>query len=244
MSIEITNEDNMDLMARSQNNEFDLADCDPPYFSGPEKRGYYGNKISTHKVKRIDYPITDTWYLPSKDWYDEVCRVSKNQIIWGANYFEFIGKPFKTPRGNEINDFIKDNPIGWIIWDKCNGGSSFNDYELAWTSYDKPTVVFVFMWSGMMQGKSLTEGHIMQGNKSLNQKKIHPTEKPIILYDWVHLNYMEKGQKKLSTHVGSASDAISSLKFDIDFYGCEISKINYTNAIKRLDNHRAQIRMF
>ena len=168
-------------------------------------------------------------------------RVSKNQIIWGANYFDFIGEPFKTPRGKKIEDFIKENPTGWIIWDKCNGESTFNDYELAWTSFDRPTVVFVYMWNGMMQGKSLTEGHIMQGNKSLNEKKIHPTQKPVILYDWENLHYTKKGDKKLSTHLGAASDAISSLKFDIDFYACEISKINYTNAIKRLDQHRAQL---
>lgn len=233
----------MDLMARYGDNHFDLADCDPPYFSGPEKRGFYGKEFSTIGVQRINYPITKTWDIPTQEWFDEVKRVSKNQIIWGANYFEFIGKPFKTPRGKEIDDFIKENPVGWIIWDKCNGESTFNDYELAWTSFDRPTTLFVFMWKGMMQGKSITKGHIMQGNKSLNEKRIHPTQKPVMLYDWENLNYTKKGDKKLSTHLGSASDAISSLKFDIEFVGCESSKTHYENSIKRIDQYKSQLKL-
>ncbi len=234
----------MVLMARYENEFFDLADCDPPYFKGPEKRGFYGKKISTHNIKRKDYPITESWKLPNQKWFNEVLRVSKNQIIWGANYFNFIGKPFKTPRGNEIIKFIKENPKGWIIWDKCNGASTFNDYELAWTSFDRPTIIYKFMWNGMFQGKSMNEGHIMQGNKKKNQKKIHVTEKPIILYDWQFLNYTKPGDKVLSTHLGSGADAISSLNFDIDFYGAEISKVIFDLSIKRLKEYQSQLRMY
>jgi site-specific DNA-methyltransferase (adenine-specific) len=240
----ITNEDNMQLMARYPDNYFNLTDADPPYFSGPEKRKFYGNEVSKINVKRRDYPITATWNLPDEKWFNDVKRVSVNQIIWGANYFDFIGKPFKTPRGEEINKFIKENPKGWIIWDKCNGVSSFNDYELAWTSFDKPTVIYKFMWNGMLQGKSMLEGHIQQGNKKLNQKKIHPTEKPIQLYDWQFKNYTHDGDKVLSTHLGSMSDAISSLKFNIDFYGCEISKTHFDNGKKRLIQRQSQLTIF
>lgn len=231
-------------MARYPDGFFNLIDADPPYFNGPETRGYYGNKVSKTNVKRKNYPITDSWTLPNKEWFQEVKRVSKNQIIWGANYFDFIGKTFKTPRGEEINKFIKDYPKGWIIWDKCNGLSSFNDYELAWTSFDRPTIIYKFMWNGMMQGKSMLHGHIMQGNKSLNQKKIHPTEKPINLYDWQFNNYTNDGDRVLSTHLGSMSDAISSLNFNIDFYGCEISDIHFNNGIKRLEDFQRQLTLF
>jgi len=242
--INITHEDNMELMARYPDNYFNLTDADPPYFSGPEKRKFYGNEVSKTNIKRRDYPITSTWDLPDKKWFNEVKRVSINQIIWGANYFDFIGEPFKTPRREDLNEFIKKFPKGWIIWDKCNGGSSFNDYELAWTSFDIPTIIYKFMWNGMMQGKSMLHGHIAQGNKKLNQKKIHPTEKPIQLYDWQFKNYTNNGDRVLSTHLGSMSDAISSLKFNIDFYGCEISKTHFTNGKKRLDQHITQLRIF
>ncbi|SDX36019.1 DNA methyltransferase [Flavobacterium degerlachei] len=235
--------DNMNLMRKTANHFFDLAECDPPYFSGPEKRQFYGNKHSKINVKRKDYPITEKWILPTKEWFAEVKRVSKNQIIWGANYYDFIGTPFKTPRGIEINDFIKQNPTGWIIWDKCNGNSSFNDYELAWTSFDKPTLIFKYMWNGMLQGKSMHSGHIMQGNKKLNQKKIHPTEKPIILYDWQFKNYTAPGMKIFSSHLGSGSDALSSLKFDLIFYGAEIEEKHFTNAVDRIKKNVSQAKI-
>lgn len=242
--IQITNEDNMELMARYPDNYFDLADDDPPYFSGPNKRRYYGSKINKLNISRKDYDIIENWKVPGMEYFNEVKRVSKNQIIWGANYYEFIGTPFKTPRGEEIFKFIEENPTGWIIWDKCNGSSTFNDYELAWTSFENPTLIYKFLWNGMLQGKSMLEGHIMQGNKKLNQKKIHPTEKPIFLYDWIHFNYTSPGDKVLSNYVGSGSDAISATKFDIDFIGAELDKNIYNKCLKRLSQHQSQLKMF
>jgi len=239
--IYLHNIDNMNFYQQVNNKFFDLVEADPPYFSGPEKRKFYGNKVSKINVKRRDYPITSTWNLPDKKWFDEMKRISRNQIIWGANYFEFLCVPFKTPRRDEIHKFIKENPVGWIIWDKCNGSSSFNNYELAWTSFNRPTVIFKFMWNGMMQGKSLNEGHIQQGNKKLNQKRIHPTEKPIFLYDWQFNEFTCAGQKIYSPYGGSFSDAISASKFDIDFYGCEIDKTIFDKAIKRFKQHQSQL---
>tara|TARA_B100000378_G_scaffold236018_1_gene202718 strand:- start:23215 stop:23949 length:735 start_codon:yes stop_codon:yes gene_type:complete len=242
--MEITCEDNMELMARYPDGYFDLSNDDPPYFKGPNKRNYYGNRVNKINIRRKDYDIIEKWDIPNQSYFDEVKRVSKNQIIWGANYFDFIGQPFKTPRGKEINSFIEKNPIGWIIWDKCNGASSFNDYELAWTSFDRPTVIYRFMWNGMLQGKSMNQGHIMQGNKALNQKRIHPTEKPIILYDWINFNYTEPGYKVLSNFVGSGADAISSLKFDIQFIGAELNKKIYDKALRRLKPYQQQLQLF
>jgi len=240
MSINITNEDNMDLMSRYPDKYFDLLNDDPPYFSGPNKRRFYGCKVNKLNIKRKDYDVIDNWSVPDQNYFEEAKRLSKNQIIWGANYYDFIGEPFKTPRGQDIYKWIKENPIGWIIWDKCNGSSSFNDYELAWTSFDIPTYIYKFMWNGMLQGKSMLEGHIMQGDKSLNQKKIHPTEKPIPLYDFIHNKYTEPGFKVLSNYVGSGADAISSLKFDIEFYGAEYDKTIYQKMMRRLSEHQAQ----
>jgi len=226
------------------NKYFNLVSADPPYFSGPEKRGYYGSEVSRTKIKRRMYPVTEAWELPTEEWFTEMKRVSENQIIWGANYFDFIGKPFKTPRGKDIYQFIAENPRGWIIWDKCNGSNSFNDYELAWTSFDRPTVIYKFMWNGMMQGKSVKHGHIHQGNKKLNQRRIHPTEKPIFLYDWQFENYTYPGDKVFSPYGGSFSDALSALKFDIDFHGCELSKVIYDKAMYRFKNYEYQLELF
>ena len=94
------------------NGEYHLAHVDPPYFSGPEKRGHNGKKVSTTNIKRVDYAKTDTWQIPTEEYFNELFRVSKNQIIWGANYFTFKNvTPFKTPRRSEIEQFIKDNPV-------------------------------------------------------------------------------------------------------------------------------------
>lgn len=223
---------------------FKLAPVDPPYFSGPEKRQYYGQKISNKGVKRIDYPVTETWEIPGDDYFEELFRVSEQQIIWGANYFTFKDIiPFKTPRRNEITDFIKKYPTGWIIWDKCNGDSSFNDFELAWTSFNEPTRVYQYMWNGMMQGKSISEGHIMQGNKKLNEKKIHPTQKPVNLYKWLLREYANEGDNILDTHVGSASSRLASYDLGFDFVGFEINPIHFANQEKRYKEHISQQRM-
>lgn len=245
--------DNMKFMPQFEDNFFDLAPVDPPYFSGPEKRNYYGNSTGRSKhsktgdiqvIKRVRYPITKKWIVPGSDFRDELKRVSKNQIIWGANYYDFIVKPFKTPRGDEINDFIKKHPRGWIIWDKCNGTSSFNDYELAWTSFDIPTTTFKYMWNGMMQGKSIKEGDVQQGNKKLNEKKIHPTQKPIILYKWILNKFAENGSRILDTHMGSQNSRIASFQMGFDYWGCEIDPIHFSNGCNRFNTHTAQQTLF
>lgn len=234
-----TNENAMSLMARYGNKHFDLAPVDPPYFSGPEKREYYGSEISTQKVRRRKYGINkENWQLPDMKYFNELKRVSENQIIWGANYFDFIGTPFDTPRGDDIHKFIEENPIGWIVWDKCNGKSSFNDYELAWTSFDRPTVIFKYMWNGMMQGKSAKEGHIQQGNKKKNEIRIHPTQKPVILYKWILVQYAKPGDIILDTHLGSGSIAIACLDYGFDLTSCDIDKPTFLKAQERIKKHQ------
>jgi len=206
----------MDLMAQCPDNYFELAIVDPPYFSGPEKRGYYGRKVSPIGVKRV-YHKSDNWEIPNERYFKELFRVSKNQIIWGCNYFNY---KFLTS--------------GRIIWDKCNGKSSFSDCEIAYCSLHNSVRMVRYMWNGMMQGKSIEEGHIAQGNKKLNEKRIHPTQKPILLYKWLLERYANPGDKILDTHVGSASSLIACKELGFDFMGCEIDTYYYDAACERM----------
>jgi len=151
-------------------------------------------------------------------------RVSKNQIIWGVQYFDY---PF-TP--------------GRIVWDKCiNGSTNFSDCEIAFCSLHNNTRLFRYMWNGMMQGKSMNEGHIMQGNKKLNEKRIHPTQKPVILYEWLLSRYAKSGDIILDTHVGSASSLIACHKLGFDFVGTEIDEYYYNNALERMKEYQKVI---
>jgi site-specific DNA-methyltransferase (adenine-specific) len=203
---------------------FDLCIADPPYFSGPEKRKYYGKAVATNGVKRPDYGITTTWEIPTGEDFLSLERVSKNQIIWGANYFSRHVEPHKTPRRAGLQEWLDAHPVGWIVWDKCNGVSSFNDFELAWTSFDRPTQVFRFMWNGMQQGLNFRSGHVMQGNKSLNEKRIHPTQKPVALYEWLFTEYADPGQKILDPYLGSGSIRIAAEKFGVNLIAYESDK--------------------
>lgn len=209
-------------MKQFKDKEFDLAIVDPPYFSGPEKRKFYGNEVSPIKVKRRDYPIDEIWDVPDETYFKELIRVSKHQIIWGCNYYNYDFGP------------------GRIIWDKVNGESSFSCAEIAYCSLHDSVRMFRFMWNGMMQGKSISEGHIMQGNKKLNEKRIHQTQKPVELYRWLMSTYAKKGFKLLSTHVGSGSDRIAADDLGFDFVGFEISKVHHENQEKRYQEHISQ----
>ncbi len=225
--ININLRDCMPAMAEMKDNQYDLAIVDPPYFSGPEKMQYYGQKVSSKGVKRTSYkPLENSWSVPMKDYFDELTRVSKNQIIWGINYFQF------SPGS------------GRIIWDKCNANSSYSDCEIASISSIESTRMFRFMWNGMMQGKSATEGHIQQGNKKICEKRIHPTQKPVILYKWLLDKFAKPGMKILDTHGGSMSIAIAchDLGFDLDLF--EIDENYHAAGLKRFDDHVAQLNLF
>lgn len=217
--------DCMDYLSKFPDKYFELAIVDPPYFSGPEKRKYYGRKISPIGVKKIYRPSSD-WKIPNKEYFDELKRVSKNQIIWGCNYFDYQFGP------------------GRIIWDKCNAGSDFSDCEIAYCSLHDSVRLFRYMWSGMFQGKSICEGWIQQGNKKLNEKRIHPTQKPIALYEWLLTKYAKPGDKILDTHVGSASSLIACHDLGFDYIGFEKDKYYYEAAVKRLNEHKAQVNIF
>lgn len=217
--------DCMDYMLQFPDNYFDIAVVDPPYFSGPERREYYGRKISPIGVQRHYKPSAE-WEVPGKVYFDELVRISKHQIVWGCNYFDYHFGP------------------GRIVWDKCNGESSFSDCEIAYCSLHDSVRLFRYMWNGMMQGKSIAEGHIQQGNKRLNEKRIHPTQKPINLYRWIIQKYIKEGWKVLDTHVGSASSLIAYEECGIEYVGFEKDVHNYELASKRLQESRAQLTIF
>lgn len=198
---------------------FDLAIVDPPYFSGPERRNYYGSKVSPIGVQRL-YVTLDVWKVPGEEYFRELMRVSKHQIIWGCNYFNWSFPP------------------GRIVWDKCNGNNCFSDCEIAFCSLHNSTRLFRYMWNGMFQGKNIAEGWVQQGNKKLNEKRIHPTQKPIILYRWLIQKYVKPGWKILDTHVGSASSLIALEEAGIPYVGFEIEPFMYQISKQRLEEVR------
>jgi site-specific DNA-methyltransferase (adenine-specific) len=219
----------MEGMKQFPDKYFDLAIVDPPY--GDVKAGGYMNGKSAGGVgphPKYHYAI---WKQekPKPEYFKELFRVSKNQIIWGGNYFAV-----------EIG---KDSPC-WIIWDKCNGNTKWADCELAWTSFNTAARMFRFMWNGMLQGKSISEGHLMQGNKSLNEIRIHPTQKPVKLYEWILSEYAHSGDIILDTHVGSASSLVACYQRGFNYVGFENDLDYFQSASERLEVERSQVTMF
>lgn len=131
-----------------------------------------------------------------------------------------------------------------IVWDKCNDGSDQSDAEVAYCSLARRVDIFRYMWRGMFQGKSIIEGTIQQGNKKLNEKRFHPTQKPVNLYRWICHKYLQKGMKILDTHVGSASSLIAYEEYGLEYVGYEINKDYYDSAQKRLNEFRLQLTLF
>lgn len=143
----VYNSDCMPAMHDYPDKHFDLAVVDPPYFSGPERRKYYGSEVSTRKVRRREYHVAERWQVPGPEYFKELERISKRYIVWGCNYYDYVFAP------------------GRIVWDKCNGSSTFSDCELAATNCHESVRLFRYMWNGMMQGKSVEEGDVARGNK-------------------------------------------------------------------------------
>lgn len=214
------NMDCMDGMKEFPDKYFELAIVDPPYFSGPERRGYYGRRKSPIGVQRI-YKKMGSWEVPSQEYFEELVRVSQNQIVWGCNYFTY------------------NFPPGRIVWDKCNGKSSFSDCEIAYCSFHDSVRLVRYMWNGMFQGKSIEQGDIQQGNKKLNEKRIHPTQKPVNLYRWILQKYAILSEWKiLDTHVGSASSLIAFAENRNKFVGFEIDEDMYSVSKRRMEEEK------
>jgi site-specific DNA-methyltransferase (adenine-specific) len=221
--MKITNEDNMELMARYPDNYFDLAIVDPPYgigFDGNTTVKGKAGKANTFSNKQ--HHIKKGWdnERPSDEYFIELQRVSKNQIIWGGNYFSDLLKPKK----------------GWIFWDKKitnANNTNYSDGELAWTSFDCVLRRFTYDWIGF--------GYL---NNPQKEKKTHPTQKPVQLYSWILDKYAKQGDKILDTHLGSGSIAIACHDYNFELTACELDKEYFDKAMERINNHVAQQKLF
>lgn len=218
--ITVTNEDNMVMMARYPDKFFDLAIVDPPYgIDHANKAGKQaGKQYGKAAAKKKNYSAKD-WDLniPNEIYFNELKRVSKNQIVWGGNY---------------MTNFLEQKS-GWIFWDKNNGDNNFSDGELAWSSFDFGLRKVQVTWNGMIQ-------YDMK-NK---EERFHPTQKPVALYKWILDKYAKPGDKILDTHLGSGSIAIACHEYGFELTACELDAEYYDKAIKRIKNHVAQQKLF
>lgn len=207
--------DCMDLMKDTPDKFFSLAIVDVPYGIGMMSadnlsRGKKAKAKNYHKILDSD--------PPNKEYFNELFRISKNQIIWGANHFiDLI--PFRSPC--------------WIVWDKNNATNDFADCELAWTSFNTAVRKFTFTWNGMIQGD--------MKNKEL---RIHITQKPVQLYKYILKNYAKIGDTILDTHGGSFSSVVACIDGGFDVDCCEIDSQYFEAGVKRVQNHMAQLDIF
>ena len=211
--------ENCDCMVRlreTPTDYYDLAIVDVPYGIGEDGAKNHTRSVLATSRDYKPYSSTDNT-PPQQEYYDELFRVSKNQIIWGANHF--------------ISKIPYDSSC-WIVWDKENGVNDFADCELAWTSFKSAVRIFRFRWQGMLQGD--------MKNK---ERRLHPNQKPIPLYEWLLRNYAKEGDTILDTHVGSASSLIACYRLGFTAVGYEIDEHYFDKACQRLSDEMAQIRM-
>ena len=221
-NIKLFKDDCMNIMGKYPDKYFDLAVVDVPYgINASKTMTGFGAYTYLGGKKRVVDPTMHTkkdWdsSAPDVSYFEELFRISKNQIIWGANHFI---------------DRIPINSSCWIIWDKLNGQSSFSDCEMAWTSFTRGVRKFTFKWAGFMQG-----------NMKDKQEKIHPTQKPKQLYSWIYENFASRDHKIIDTHLGSGSSAISAYYYQIkEFVGIEIDEEYFERTIKRIDDETKQL---
>jgi site-specific DNA-methyltransferase (adenine-specific) len=202
--------DNIELMKHYPDKYFDLAVVDPPY-------GIGANKMTLGNGKEKVYRGENDWdnQPPPLEYFYELFRVSKNQIVWGANHF--------------ISRMPYDSSC-WIFWDKGTGSNDFADGELAWTSFDKTVKKYFKSWVG--------------ANAKDGLKRIHPTQKPISLYDWIYQNYATEGMRILDTHLGSGGSRIAANKMKMNFVGCETDERFFNEQNKRYEEFVSQSRLF
>jgi len=206
----------MKLMARYEDNHFDLAIVDPPYGIGwdGEKSMAENNSKKWSAAKKKGY-IKKEWDVkPSLNYFTELKRVSKNQIIWGGNYFSNM----LTPTG------------GWIVWEKgVPDNMTLSQAELAYNTLLNSVRVCKILWAGF--------------RKCEETNRIHPTQKPVKLYEWLLMNYAKQGDKILDTHLGSGSIALACHNLGFDLTACELDKEYFKASQKRLKQHQSQLRI-
>lgn len=201
MTSEVFNVDCMEYMRTLPDKAFDLAVVDPPY--GLDKSSTHGRGKLRNRTLNIGSNKMHEWdNIPNQDYFTELFRVSQNQIIWGGNYFDL--PPTR----------------GIICWDKQQPWQNFSQWEMAWTSFNRPAAVF---------RKSNNLSH-----------KIHPTQKPVELYKWLLTKYAIPGDKILDTHLGSGSSRIACYEMGFDFVGCEIDAEYFEAQEKRFEEYKKE----
>ena len=214
--IEMLNCDCVDYMATLPDKAFDLAIVDPPYGIKVGGSKSFGKVGGSNIVEARTYKIFDDSGIPSEKYFNELMRVSKNQVIFGGNYFI---------------EHLRNTPC-FIVWDKDNTGN-FADCELAWASFNTAVRKFKFRWNGLLQE-----------NMKNKESRIHPTQKPVALYKWLLKNYAKPGDRILDTHGGSGSICIACHDLGFDLTWMELDKDYYEAAVKRYKTHAAQQTLF
>jgi site-specific DNA-methyltransferase (adenine-specific) len=218
--INLYNEDCLQAMRKMDTDQYDLAIVDPPYGIKASNDSRFGKAFkdntrpNSKPVKSKNYKISEWDYkIPSDEYFIQLFRISKNQIIWGGNYF--IEK-------------LK-NTRCFIVWDKKNGNSNLADCELAWASFNTSVRKFAWLWNGFQKQKP--------------EIRIHPTQKPVALYKWILLNYAKEGDTILDTHLGSGSIAVACHDMGFSLDGYELDTEYYEAACKRLKEHQRQLQL-
>lgn len=217
----------MAMMARYPDKHFDIAIVDPPYGIGMGKLKHIGLNSKTRKQIFTSYKGGSDWdeNIPNEEYFKELFRVSKNQIIWGANHFVRYIPPSR----------------GWVFWDKgATADLSFSDAEFAFTSFNRVIKRILLKRSDWRNCISASK-ELATANPN---KKIHPTQKPTKLYKWLLEKYATPGQNILDTHLGSGSIAIACHDYGYDLTACELDTDYYNAAMKRIHNHQSQTKLF
>ena len=212
--ITMLNCDCLGYMKSLPDGAYNLAIVDPPYFQAYSKKQYTGAAVTRKGVKRNQFESKE-WEIPGDEYFNELKRVSQNQIVWGANYFNC----FDTG--------------GAIVWDKENDSSTFSNCEIASCSFGVGVFVFRFAWNGMIQGDIKNK-----------ETKIHACQKPVALYKWLLSRYAKPGDRILDTHGGSGSIAIACHDLGYDLTLMELDADYYAAACKRYKEHALQETLF
>lgn len=215
----IMNVDCMEYMKTLPDKFFDLAVCDPPYgigWDGDNLMKYNSEPCLDWKTRKPKGYEQKKWdeCRPNKDYFLQINRICDNQVIWGGNYFT----DFLTPTGS------------WIVWDKGVVMPTLSDGELAWCSINNSVKFIRLLWAGY--------------RKCEETSRIHPTQKPVKLYEWILTNYAKPGQTIFDSHMGSGSSAIACNNLGFEYVGCELDTDYYEAACKRIAHHASQKRLF
>jgi len=214
MISEVYNMDCIEGMKQYPDKHFDLAVVDPPYGIGAGNVNFINRNTANKNAEKF-YRVND-WdkIRPDKIYFDEIRRVSKNQIVWGGNYFVDLMQPARC----------------FLVWDKKTGDNSYADCEMALTSFDANAKIYTKHWLG--------------SKAKDNDGRLHPTQKPIGLYEWIYKLFTKEEDLILDTHLGSQSSRIAANKAGLDFVGFEIDKEYFEQGNERYNNFISQLRMF